>query len=134
MTEPNVQSSSVISPRQAGGLAAVGFLAFSEVTSGMLQSWYIPLIPKIGQRLDVNPAQLNWVLAAYLLSTVICVPLLAKLGDKYGHRRMVMVVLGSVALGTILTATAPSFGIFLTMTSPSMTFSTAVLCLNKLYC
>lgn len=113
MTEPNVQSSSVISPRQAGGLAAVGFLAFSEVTSGMLQSWYIPLIPKIGQRLDVNPAQLNWVLAAYLLSTVICVPLLAKLGDKYGHRRMVMVVLGSVALGTILTAVAPSFGIFL---------------------
>lgn len=59
MTEPNVQSSSVISPRQAGGLAAVGFLAFSEVTSGMLQSWYIPLIPKIGQRLDVNPAQLT---------------------------------------------------------------------------
>ncbi|MFE4498451.1 MFS transporter [Rhodococcus sp. NPDC056743] len=113
MTEPNVQSNLAVSPRQVGGFAAVGFLAFSEVTSGMLQSWYIPLIPQIGQRLTVNPAQLNWVLAAYLLSTVICVPVLAKLGDKYGHRRMVLFVLGTVTIGTILTAVAPSFGIFL---------------------
>ena len=113
MTTPNVESGIATAPLQAGGLAAVGFLAFSEVTSGMLQSWYIPLIPKIGQRLDVNPAQLNWVLASYLLSTVIFVPLLAKLGDRYGHRRMVLIVLGSVTLGTILTAAAPSFGIFL---------------------
>ncbi|TYQ02534.1 UNVERIFIED_ORG: MFS transporter [Nocardia globerula] len=102
-----------MSPHQAGGLAAVGFLAFSEVISGMLQSWYIPLLPHIGQQLSVNPAQLNWVLASYLLSTVICVPLLAKLGDKYGHRRMVLIVLGTVTVGTTLTAMAPSFGIFL---------------------
>ncbi|MFE5877824.1 MFS transporter [Rhodococcus sp. NPDC056506] len=113
MTEPNVQSKPGPSARQVGGLAAVGFLAFSEVTSGMLQSWYIPLIPQIGQRLDVNPAQLNWVLASYLLSTVICVPVLAKLGDRYGHRRMVLFVLGTVTVGTLLTAIAPSFGIFL---------------------
>ena len=113
MTEPNVQSNLAMSPRQVGGLAAVGFLAFSEVTSGMLQSWYVPLLPQIGQRLDINPAQLNWVLASYLLSTVICVPVLAKLGDKYGHRRMVLIVLGAVSAGTIITAVAPSFGIFL---------------------
>lgn len=113
MTEPNIQSNFAMSPHRSGGFAAVGFLAFSEVTSGMLQSWYIPLLPHIGQKLTVNPAQLNWVLAAYLLSTVICVPLLAKLGDKYGHRRMVLIVLGSVTVGTILTAAAPSFGIFL---------------------
>ncbi|WP_336880277.1 MFS transporter [Rhodococcus globerulus] len=113
MTEPSIQSNLAMSPHQAGGLAAVGFLAFSEVISGMLQSWYIPLLPHIGQQLSVNPAQLNWVLASYLLSTVICVPLLAKLGDKYGHRRMVLIVLGTVTVGTILTAMAPSFGIFL---------------------
>ncbi|MFD9682849.1 MFS transporter [Rhodococcus sp. NPDC059969] len=113
MTEPNVQSKLGPSARQVGGFAAVGFLAFSEVTSGMLQSWYIPLIPQIGQRLDVNPAQLNWVMASYLLSTVICVPILAKLGDRYGHRRMVLFVLGTVTIGTIITVVAPSFGIFL---------------------
>jgi MFS family permease len=113
VTEPNIQSNLGVSTRQVGGFAAVGFLAFSEVTSGMLQSWYIPLIPQIGQRLAVNPAQLNWVLASYLLSTVICVPVLAKLGDKYGHRRMVLFVLGTVTIGTIITAAAPSFGIFL---------------------
>ncbi|MFD6515133.1 MFS transporter [Rhodococcus sp. NPDC060176] len=113
MTEPNVQSNLAMSTRQVGGLAAVGFLAFSEVTSGMLQSWYIPLLPQIGQRLEITPAQLNWVLASYLLSTVICVPVLAKLGDKYGHRRLVLIVLGAVSAGTIITAVAPSFGIFL---------------------
>jgi len=113
VTEPNIQSNLAMSPRQVGVLAAVGFLAFSEVTSGMLQSWYVPLLPEIGHRLDVSPAQLNWVLASYLLSTVICVPVLAKLGDKYGHRRMVLIVLGAVSVGTIITAVAPTFGVFL---------------------
>ncbi|MGV8882317.1 MAG: MFS transporter [Rhodoglobus sp.] len=91
----------------------VGFLAVSEVTSGLLQSWFAPLLMGIGAKLEVNPAQLNWVIAAYLLSTVVCVPLLAKFGDRFGHKRMVLFVLGIVMVGTIVTVIAPNFFVFI---------------------
>ncbi|WP_287161543.1 MFS transporter [Rhodococcus sp. (in: high G+C Gram-positive bacteria)] len=113
MTDQKTQSGLSASTVHRGAFAVIGFLAASELTSGLIQTWYIPLLGQIGQKFTANPAQLNWVQASYLLSTVVCVPLLAKLGDKYGHRRMVLIVLGTVTVGTVMTALAPSFGIFL---------------------
>lgn len=99
--------------RDLGIMAIVGFLAFSEVASGFLQAWYAPLLKLLGQRLQADAAQLNWVNAAYLLSSVVCVPVLAKLGDRYGHKRVLVFALCAVAGGTVITAFATSFTVFL---------------------
>lgn len=96
-----------------GIMAIVGFLAVSEVASGFLQAWYSPLLKILGQRLQADAAQLNWVGAAYLLSSVVCVPVLAKLGDLYGHKRMLIFALCAVVVGTAVTAFATSFTVFL---------------------
>lgn len=96
-----------------GITAIVGFLAFSEIVSGFLQSWYAPLLTLLGERLGANAAQLNWVSAAYLLASVVFVPVLAKLGDLYGHKKMVLIVLITVVAGTVTTAFADSFAVFI---------------------
>ncbi|GAA3702216.1 MFS transporter [Arthrobacter ginkgonis] len=97
---------------RTGIMAIVGFLAFSEIVSGFLQSWYAPVLSMLGERLDTNAAQLNWVSASYLLASVVFVPLLAKLGDLYGHKKMVLIVLTTVVVGTIVTAVATTFPMF----------------------
>jgi MFS family permease len=77
----------------------VGFLFLVEITSGILQGFYIPLIPDLVRHLGITDADFNWFEAAQLLVAAISVPFLAKLGDLHGHRRILLV-------STVLTAAA----------------------------
>ncbi|MET0781812.1 MAG: MFS transporter, partial [Microbacterium sp.] len=100
-------------PARTALRGVVGFLVVMELGSGMLQGWYPVLLAAIGSEFGVGAAQLNWVSAAYMLATVVCVPILAKLGDRYGHKRLLMISAALVAVGSIVVAIAPNFGVFL---------------------
>jgi MFS family permease len=84
-----------------------------EFASGLTQGWLSPLLPSLLQRYDTTAASLNWVNAVFLLSSAVCVPLLSKLGDLFGHRRMLTVAAALVAVGSVLVAVAPTFGVLL---------------------
>ena len=77
----------------------VGFLFALELVSGILQGFYVPLIPDLVEHLGIRDADFNWFEAAQLLLSAIVVPILAKLGDMYGHKRILLV-------STVLTAGA----------------------------
>jgi MFS family permease len=92
---------------------AVGFLVVMEFGSGILQGWLSPLFSSIGELHGVSAASLNWISAAYLLATVLVVPLLSKLGDIHGHKRILMVSTAIVAAASVLVAFAPNYELFL---------------------
>ena len=94
-----------------GGL--VGFLVFVEFTSGVLQGYYIPLLTDVARHLDIHDADVNWLEAAQLMLSAIAVPILAKLGDLYGHRRMLLLSAAVTAAATVVLAFAQSFPVFL---------------------
>jgi MFS family permease len=100
-------------PAATGTASVVGFLVVLEFASGLLQGWLPPLLPGILQQYGATAAELNWVSAVYLLSTTVCVPLMSRLGDLYGHRRLLVVAAILVAIGSVLVAVAPTFGILL---------------------
>ena len=92
---------------------AVGFLVVMELGSGILQGWLNPLFSSIGEYHGVSAASLNWISAAYLLATVLVVPLLSKLGDIHGHKRILMISTAIVASASVLVAFAPNYELFL---------------------
>lgn len=94
-----------------GGL--VGFLVFVEFTSGVLQGYYIPLLTDVARHLDIHDADVNWLEAAQLMLSAIAVPILAKLGDLHGHRRMLLLSAVVTAAATVVLAFAQSFPVFL---------------------
>ncbi|TFV83404.1 MFS transporter [Blastococcus sp. CT_GayMR20] len=94
-----------------GGL--VGFLVFVEFTSGVLQGYYIPLLTDVARHLDIHDADVNWLEAAQLMLSAIAVPILAKLGDLYGHRRMLLLSAAVTAAATAVLALATTFPLFL---------------------
>ncbi|GAA3668890.1 MFS transporter [Arthrobacter ginkgonis] len=104
---------STIASRRTSAGAAVGFLVVMEFGSGILQGWLSPLFTSIGEQYGASAASLNWVSAAYLLATVLVVPLLSKLGDIYGHKRLLLIATIVVAAASILVAFAPNYGVFL---------------------
>ena len=77
----------------------VGFLFLVELTSGILQGYYVPLISDLVVHLGIKDADFNWFEAAQLLLSALVVPVLAKLGDMFGHKRILL-------LSTVLTAGA----------------------------
>jgi acetyl esterase/lipase/predicted MFS family arabinose efflux permease len=101
----------VLSPPAPRGV--LGFLPFLQFATGLLSAWYIVLLSEIGREFDATTAELNWVNAIYMLATVVSVPVLAKLGDVFGHRRLSIYAAIAVTLGTMLVAVAPSFGVLL---------------------
>ena len=77
----------------------IGYLFLVEIVSGILQGFYVPLIPDLVEHLGIRDADFNWFEAAQLLVAALSVPILAKLGDMYGHKRILLV-------STVLTAGA----------------------------
>jgi MFS family permease len=77
----------------------IGYLFLVELTSGVLQGYYVPLISDLVHYLHIKDADFNWFEAAQLLLSALVVPVLAKLGDMYGHKRILLI-------STLLTAAA----------------------------
>lgn len=94
----------------AGGV--VGALVVVEITSGVLQGYYTPLFTDIARHLGIHDADINWFEAAQLLASAIIVPVLARLGDMFGHRRILIASLIVTFVASVGVAFAPSFGWF----------------------
>lgn len=91
----------------------VGFLFLVELSSGILQGYYIPLITDIVHHLGITDADYNWFEAAQLLLSAIAVPIFAKLGDMYGHKRMLVISTAITAAATWWLAFTGDFVTFL---------------------
>ncbi|MFP5359827.1 MAG: MFS transporter [Actinomycetes bacterium] len=94
----------------AGGV--VGALVVVEATSGVIQGYYTPLLTDIARHLGIHDADINWFEAAQLLLSAIVVPVLARLGDMFGHRKVLIGSLIATMLASWAIAFAPSFPLF----------------------
>ena len=94
-------------------VAVIGFLAFIEFTSGIIQGYYTPLLTDIARHYGVPDADVNWLEGSQLMLSALVVPLLAKLGDTVGKRRMLLVSTAITAVASLALPFAPTFGVFL---------------------
>ncbi|MFF0447440.1 MFS transporter [Streptomyces sp. NPDC004609] len=94
-------------------LAVLLPLLFIEFFSGVLQIYFVPLYPWLSREFGVDAGSLAWALTVFTIAGALGTPLLAKLGDLYGHRRILRVNLGLVSLGSLVIAIAPNFGFLL---------------------
>jgi MFS family permease len=78
----------------------IGWLALVELTSGILQGYYVPLISDIVKHLGIHDADYNWFEAAQLLVSALVLPVLAKLGDMFGHKRILLIATALTALSS----------------------------------
>jgi MFS family permease len=66
-----------------------------------MQTLVVPAIGVLARDLDASPTAATWVLTAFLLASAILAPLLSSLGDRYGKRRLLLVVLWVYLVGTV---------------------------------
>ncbi|MBF5083612.1 MFS transporter [Quadrisphaera sp. INWT6] len=88
--------------------AIVLYLSLGGLSFAVLQSLVAPALGTIGRDLGVTTSAASWVLTAYLLAAAVLTPVLGRLGDMVGKRRVLIVVLVLLLAGTVLAALAPN--------------------------
>ena len=96
--------------RSTGAIVALGC---SGLLVSLLQTAVVPLIPQFPALLSVSSSSAAWLLTATLLAGAVSAPVLGRLGDMYGKRRMLLVSLGVILVSSVLAALAPNFAVLL---------------------
>jgi EmrB/QacA subfamily drug resistance transporter len=96
--------------RQVRANALLAVLALAGTVFAMMQALVIPALPHIQASLGVNADAAAWISTAYLLSASILTPVIGRLGEVAGKRRMMLASLGVFAAGTLVCAVAGSLG------------------------
>ncbi|MFD3453872.1 MFS transporter [Streptomyces sp. NPDC058691] len=94
--------------RHANSTLLVLFLSLGGLAFAVLQSLVAPALSTIGRELNASTGNVSWVITAYLLSASVLTPILGRLGDMVGKRRVLIVVLVILSAGTLLAALAPN--------------------------
>ncbi|TRM80679.1 MFS transporter, partial [Sulfolobus sp. A20-N-F6] len=77
------------------------------------EAMLIPSLPTIANDFNVNSATVSWVLTAYLISGVVANPIVGKLGDIYGKKRILVYVMMIYTIAVTLNGFAPNFTLFI---------------------
>ncbi|MBG0855664.1 MFS transporter [Streptomyces spinoverrucosus] len=84
--------------------AVVPVLAFAGIVVAVMQTLLVPVIKDLPQLLDTSPSNATWVLTSTLLSGAVATPIMGRLGDLYGKRRMLVVSLAVMVVGALVSA------------------------------
>jgi MFS family permease len=88
----------------------VSVLAACGLAVSLMQTLVVPLLPRFPQLLNASASTVTWLVTATLVAGAVCAPMLGRLGDMYGKRRMLVAALALVAVGSALGALAPDVG------------------------
>ena len=91
--------------RQRYGLTLL-VLAVVGLSYALLQTMVMPALPDDPARVRRLADRVTWLLTAFLLTASVATPLLGRLGDMYGKERVLLVVLGVFAVGSLVSAIA----------------------------
>ncbi|MFD9665318.1 MFS transporter [Rhodococcus sp. NPDC059968] len=77
-------------------------LCFVVMTTAVIQTAVVPLLPAMASQLGVDSAAVGWVVTANLLAAAVCTPVLGRLADRRGPRPVLLGTLVLVLLGSVL--------------------------------
>ena len=88
---------------------ALAALALGGFAIGTGEFVAMGLLPEVARGIGVSIPTGGHVISAYALGVVVGAPLLAALGAKYPRRRLLVVLMGALVAGNVLSALAPSY-------------------------
>lgn len=86
--------------------AVIATLAFAGTTAAIMQTLVTPLIAELPQILDTSSSNAAWVITVTLLVAAVCVPVVGRLGDLVGKRRMLLACSVPLIVGSVVCAFA----------------------------
>ncbi|MCT2586897.1 MFS transporter [Actinophytocola gossypii] len=102
----------LVSPVRTGR-RAIGVLGFLGLALGTLQSVVEPALPLLQRELGIGPAEGAAITITLLITGAVVAPIAGTLGDRYGGKRVLLVLMTVVSAGGLLSSLAPSLPVLL---------------------
>ncbi|MDI2098257.1 MFS transporter [Ruicaihuangia caeni] len=90
--------------RRPSDRAMIAALTATGLLAAFMQTIIVPVLPRLPELLDTSVADSQWVLISTLLASAVSTPVSGRLGDMYGKRRMVLVLLAILVAGSLISA------------------------------
>ncbi|MYW64534.1 MFS transporter [Streptomyces sp. SID8379] len=87
-------------PRRTGGVVPV--LAFAGIVVAVMQTLLVPVIKDLPELLSTAPSNATWVMTSTLLAGAVATPIMGRLGDLAGKRRMLLASLAIMVIGSLI--------------------------------
>jgi EmrB/QacA subfamily drug resistance transporter len=91
----------------------LGVLAIASISYVLQQTLVVPALPTIQKDLHTTNTWTTWVFTGFLLTSAVATPLLGKLGDTYGKKRLLVIAMLIFAVGTVAAALAGSIALLI---------------------
>ncbi|MEV2227926.1 MFS transporter [Streptomyces phaeochromogenes] len=88
--------------RRPGGGGIVPVLAFAGIVVAVMQTLLVPVIKDLPELLGTSPSNATWVMTSTLLAGAVSTPIMGRLGDLYGKRRMLIASLAVMVVGSLI--------------------------------
>lgn len=88
-------------------------LVYAALSTAIVSSLGMLLVPTISREMDVSVSSAQWMLTLNLLVGAIATPVMGRLSDGPHKKRLLLVSLLIILIGSIIAAMAPNFTIFL---------------------
>ncbi|MEW2529463.1 MFS transporter [Streptomyces sp. NPDC047071] len=82
----------------------VPVLAFAGITVAVMQTLLVPVIKDLPALLRTTPSNATWVMTSTLLAGAVATPIMGRLGDLFGKRRMLLTSLAVMVVGSLVCA------------------------------
>ncbi|HEV8049771.1 MAG TPA: MFS transporter, partial [Thermoplasmata archaeon] len=95
------------------GRTLLGILAVMALMVTYVETMVLPAFKQFYVFFDQtggNFSTIAWILSAYLLVGVVVTPIFGKLGDLYGKKRMLVLVMGVYAVAVTVAGFTPNIG------------------------
>jgi MFS family permease len=86
----------------------VAVLALTGITVSLQQTVVIPLLPALPRLLDTSAADASWAVTATLLAGAVAAPVVGRLADMWGKRRLLLICLAALVAGSAVAALSSS--------------------------
>ena len=84
----------------------LALLTVAGISFAVMQTLVVPALPFFQREFDTTASWATWIATGFLLSSSVLTPILGKLGDSYGKKRMLVISLGIFGVASLLAAAA----------------------------
>ncbi|RKT35577.1 MFS transporter [Microbacterium sp. AG1240] len=88
----------------------IAVLAVAGLCSSFMFTLVVPIQTQLPELLDASRDDTAWVVTSTLLAAAVTTPIAGRLGDMYGKRRIVLVLLAVLVLGSVIAALSTGIG------------------------
>src|SRR3954454_21791971 len=100
----------LVNVRFASHQITLVLLTVAGISFALMQTLVVPALPFFQREFGTSPEWTTWLVTSFLVSSAVLTPIIGKLGDAHGKKKLLVISLALFGLASLGAAAAPNIG------------------------